>query len=105
MSKTHSTSAAKPSKPYLDFPLFSHARNAGPRRSRGRCTISALDNYDKQKDALHAGRKPRPDADCLTVKDVANDFLKAKQSLVDTGDLESVPKVPLLRYSGGEGLG
>lgn len=48
---------------------------------------AALEKYLVQKDALHAGRKPRPDADALTVKDVANTFLNAKQALVDVGEL------------------
>src|SRR5262249_54217960 len=36
---------------------------------------------------LHAGRKPRPDAEGVTVKDVVNAFLNAKQALVDAGEL------------------
>ena len=35
----------------------------------------ALAKYLEQKDALHAGRKPRPDPAAVTVKDVANAFL------------------------------
>jgi hypothetical protein len=48
---------------------------------------AALDKYLTEKDDLHAGHKPRPDAEGVTVKDAANDFLEAKQALVDTGDL------------------
>ena len=47
----------------------------------------ALKKYLEQKDDLHAGRKPRPDPEALTVKDVANAFLNAKQALVDSGEL------------------
>jgi integrase len=41
----------------------------------------------EQKDALHAGRKPRPDTEATTTKDVANAFLNDKQALVDAGEL------------------
>src|SRR5262249_33459136 len=47
----------------------------------------ALTSYLEQKDALHAGRKPRPDTEALTVKGAANAFLNAKQALVDAGEL------------------
>jgi hypothetical protein len=49
----------------------------------------ALAKYEEQTEALHAGRKPRPDQGAATVKDVANDFLDAKQALVDAGELSS----------------
>jgi integrase len=47
----------------------------------------ALQSYLDQKDALHAGRVPRPDPEALTVKDLVNLFLNAKQARVDHGDL------------------
>src|SRR5262249_55675886 len=47
----------------------------------------ALDKYEREKEALHAGRKPRPDPNAVTVKDVANEFLNAKQAQVDAGEL------------------
>ncbi len=49
----------------------------------------ALQKYLEQKDDLHAGRTPRPDSDpqALTVKDVANTFLNAKQDAVNAGEL------------------
>ncbi len=49
----------------------------------------ALQKYLEQKDDLHAGRTPRPDSDpeALTVKDVANAFLNAKQDAVNAGEL------------------
>jgi integrase len=50
----------------------------------------ALDNYLKQKDDLHAGRKPRPDTGGLTVKELVNDFLNHKAALRDTGELSSL---------------
>jgi integrase len=48
---------------------------------------AALARYNEQKDALHAGRKPRPDTGAATVKDIVNDFLNAKQALLDAGEL------------------
>jgi hypothetical protein len=42
----------------------------------------------KQKDALHAGRKPRPDKEGVTVKELANDLLIFKRALVDSGELK-----------------
>jgi hypothetical protein len=47
----------------------------------------ALARYHEQKDALHAGRKPRPDTEAVTVKDVANAFLNAKDALLKAGEL------------------
>jgi integrase len=48
---------------------------------------SALKKYTEQKDALHAGKKPREDAEGYTVKMLCNDFLNAKQALVDSSEL------------------
>jgi integrase len=48
---------------------------------------AALDKYLEQKDALHAGRKPREDSGGATIKELCNQFLRAKQSLVDSGEL------------------
>jgi hypothetical protein len=58
-------------------------RSFGPWEDRD----GALTRYLGQKDALHAGRTPRPDAGTATVKEVGNDFLNAKQALVDAGEL------------------
>jgi hypothetical protein len=48
---------------------------------------SALEEYHKVKDALHAGRKPRPDPEAITVKDVVNAFLNHKRDMKDAGEL------------------
>jgi integrase len=98
MSKNHPTTPAargKPAKPYSDFPLFPHAAGVWAKKIRGKMHYfgpwaepdAALAKYQEQRDDLHAGRKPRPDAGAVTVKDVANAFLNAKQALVDSGEL------------------
>src|SRR5262245_61163196 len=92
---TRSHRNSKPAKPYPDFPLFPHATRRWAKKIRGKLHYfgpwsdpdGALQKYLEQKDALHAGRKPRPDAEGLTVKDLVNAFLNHKQALVDTGEL------------------
>lgn len=86
---------AKPSKPYPEFPLFAHITNRWCKKIRGKLHYfgpwddpdGALERYNEQKEALHAGRKPCVSQDAATVKDVVNSFLNAKQALVDAGEL------------------
>jgi integrase len=101
MSEVHSTrtagsgKAAKPEKPYADFPLFPHASGYWAKKIRGKMHYfgpwsdwkAALDKYQNERDALHAGRKPREEASGSTVKQLANRFLKVKENLVDVGEL------------------
>jgi integrase len=95
MSENNSTRATKPRKPYPDFPLFPHDTHRWAKKIRGKLHYfgpwndpdGALTKYLEQKDALHAGRKPRPETEALTVKELANRFLYAKEALVDTGEL------------------
>src|SRR5262249_39431435 len=104
---------ASPPSPTPTSPSSRTQRAAGRRRSGAKCTTSvrgpiptppcgatqlhyfgpwddpdgALAKYLEQKDALHAGRKPRAATEGVTVKDLANCFLNAKQALVDAGEL------------------
>jgi integrase len=98
MPESHPTAPApsdKPAKPYPDFPLFPHATRRWAKKIKGRMCYfgpwndpqGALDRYLAQKDDLHAGRTPRPDADAVTVKDAANALLVVKKALVGTGEL------------------
>src|SRR5919204_4857245 len=99
MSENHPTApaaAVKPPKPTPDFPLFPHATRRWAKKIRGQLHYfgswddpdGALRRYNEQKDALHAGRKPRPDPEGgLTIKQLCNDFLNAKQALIVSGEL------------------
>src|SRR5215510_1791497 len=98
MSQTDSTAqrfTGKPGKPYPGFPLFPHATKRWAKKIRGKMHYfgpwddpdGALDKYLKEKDALHAGRKPREATEGLTVKELANSFLNHKDALVETGEL------------------
>ena len=98
MSELHSTgdpASSKPAKPYPDLPLFPHASGQWAQKIRGRFVYFgpwnnpdvALAKYLAAKDDLHAGRTPRPEPGALSLKDLANAFLNAKQAMVDTGEL------------------
>jgi integrase len=101
MSTEHSTPSAssgqptKPSKPRPDFPLFPHASGQWAKKIRGKMHYfgkwddpgAAEESYMRQKDALEAGRKPRVDAEGVTVKDAVNAFLRAKKALMQSGEL------------------
>src|SRR5262245_9603249 len=87
--------ADKPSKPYDDFPLFAHANGCWVKKIRGKLHYfgiwadpdGALKKYLEEKDDLLAGRKPRLDPAPLTIKDLCNHYLNAKQVRVQSGEL------------------
>jgi integrase len=98
MSKHDSTATptpSKPAKPYPAFPLYPHAAGVWAKKIRGRTHYfgawddpdAALRLYMEQRDALHAGRTPRPDPEALTLKDVLNAFLNAKHEQVQHGEI------------------
>ncbi len=86
----------KPKKPYPEFPLFPHATKRWAKKIRGKLHYfgpwrdpdGALEKYLQQKDALHAGRTPRS-VDGLSLLDLCNNFLTAKMSLLDSGELSA----------------
>ena len=104
---------AKPKKPYPDFPLTPHPRGQWCKKIRGQLHYfghwarrlegvlipitgedgwkPALEEYNRVKDDLYAGRKPRPkDDDGLTVKKLFDHFLSAKLRKVEAGELSSM---------------
>src|SRR5260370_24049035 len=98
MSEQHFTApagAGKPPKPYPEFPLFPHATKRWAKKIRGKMHYfgpwddpdGALAKYLEQKDALHAGRKPREASAGVTIKELCNQFLIAKRALVESGEL------------------
>ncbi len=92
----HSTSSAKPSKPYPEFPLFPHATKRWAKKIRGRFHYfgpwadwqGALERYQYEVDYLQQGKTPPPkDQAALTVGDLVNRFLEHKEAKVESGEL------------------
>lgn len=94
-SRTARNSAGKPSKPYKDFPLFAHATKRWAKKIKGKLHYfgpwydpdGALSRFLDQKDDLYAGRKPRKRGEGLTMRELCNRFLTAKQHQLDTGEI------------------
>ena len=91
----HSTTLEKPAKPYPDFPLFPHATRRWAKKIRGKLHSfgpwdnpdAALQKYLDERDDLHAGRTPRVSTDTITVRELCNRFLTAKEQQRDAGDI------------------
>ena len=94
-SKPPAADDPRPKKPHPEFPLYAHASGRWAKKIRGQIHYfgpwsdpdGALDKYVREKEALHDGRKPRPDTGAPTIKDVCNEFLNAKRELVESGEL------------------
>jgi hypothetical protein len=98
----------KPTKPYPDFPLFPHANGQWAKKIRSKFVFfgpwrdpeGALQRYLDQKHELHAGRVPRAQVqDGLTLRELVNHFLTAKQRKVDAGELKLMSFNSLYRTS------
>jgi integrase len=111
MTAIHSTvpippaKPAKPAKPRPDYPLTYHPAGYWCKKIRGKihyfgprfgpsdpvaaaaAADAALTDYNRQADALHAGRKPRAESATLTVKDATNEFLNHKRARMESGEL------------------
>lgn len=103
--------SSKPAKPYKDFPLFPHASGRWAKKIKGKLNYfgrwgtkqggkivqvedveaSALEAarvYELQREALQAGRTPRPVDDAgYTMRDLANEFLTSKSNKLESGEL------------------
>jgi integrase len=107
-SQSRKASADRPKKPYPEFPLSPHASGTWQKKIRGKIHYfgkwgrivdgkmtrvegdgwkEALEQYKVQADDLHAGRAPRVKSTDLTMMDLCNRFLTAKQRKVDGGEL------------------
>ncbi len=94
-SKPSKTPKVKTSKPYPEYPLYARAAGVWAKRIRGKLYYfgpwddpdGALKKYEEQKDAFHAGRKPRPDVSGASVKEVGNAFLNHKKALLEAHEL------------------
>lgn len=86
---------AKPGKPYPDFPLFPHATGRWAKKIRQKLHYfgpwddwqAALEKYKREAVYLHAGRTPPETFDGLTVAELCNRFLTAKEQQRDAGDI------------------
>jgi hypothetical protein len=96
MPAPHSNSAAKPCKPYPEFPLFPHASGRWAKKIRGRLCYfgpwaephQALTRYLSEKDDLEAGRRPRrADGEGLTVEQMVALYIEAKKLCVESGEI------------------
>ena len=94
-----STTKTRRTKPRPDFPLFPHASGRWAKKVRGRLRYfgkcaddpdgqrRAIDKWLEQKDALLAGREPRPEHTGLSIEDACNEFLHSKKQKVNSGEL------------------
>jgi integrase len=98
MSDLHSTTPSpqsKPAKPYPEFPLFAHAAGVWAKKIRGKLHYfgpwnnpkGALEKYNREKDDLHAGRRPRQVSAGIDVRNLCNAFWNAKHALILTREL------------------
>ena len=92
----NSTAATRPKKPRPDFPLFPDATGRWRKKILGKTHYfgswrndpkgeRAIQLWLDQKDALLAGRKPRKNGDCVSIRFVCNDFHAQKEVQRDAG--------------------
>ncbi len=95
----NSTVAAKPSKPYPDFPLYAHNSKRWAKKIKGRTHFfghwnnwqAALERFQYENDYLQQGKTPPPKTDGrLTIGDLVNDFLAHRDAKLQSGDLRPI---------------
>ena len=97
-SRAGRKATTKPAKPYSGFPLYAHASGRWAKKIRGKLhyfgawddSDAALAKYLDVRDDLHAGRTPHPKRAGLTVRELCNRFLAAKEAAKDAGELAPV---------------
>lgn len=93
-----STARTKPAKPYEGFPLFAHNSGRWAKKIRQKLHYfgswktdpkgkAAEALWNSQRDDLLAGREPKTQTEGLTVQDLCNEFMDAKEKLVDSKEL------------------
>src|SRR6476620_4155947 len=95
---TRKAANRKPAKPRPDFPLFPHATDRWAKKVRGRLLYfgrvstdtrgeAALAKWLAEKD-YHLAGVPVPQGDGgLTIRDLCNQFLASKESLVESNEI------------------
>lgn len=89
---------SKPSKPYPKFPLTPHNNGRWCKKIKGKIIYftrwdadpdgsAALAQYLAERDSLHAGHRPRAKTSEPTLADALNQFLSAKLSQQEAGEL------------------
>ena len=87
--------SSKPDKPYTEFPLTAHPSGRWCKKILGKLHYfgpwhdwqGALEKLQRQRDDLYAGRKPRDKTDGVSVRELCNRFLTAKQARRDNGEI------------------
>lgn len=94
----NSKPAAKFRKPHEDFPLYPHATGRWAKKVKGqlhyfgKCADdpkgdAAIEEWLRVKDDLLAGRTPRAKSDGFTIRDLCNEFLSAKLTKLNSGEI------------------
>jgi integrase len=95
MEPTTKRLAAKPEKPYPDFPLFPHTTRRWAKKVKGKMRYfgpwedwrGALDEWNRQRDDLLAGREPHKSTGDVTVKEAVDAFLESRENKMHAGEL------------------
>ncbi len=87
------TKPEKPRKPYKDFPLFPHENGQWAKKINSQFRYfgvwddpdAAILRYEREREALYAGREPNDLPGTLSIADCCNHFLGRKQTARDSG--------------------
>lgn len=93
---------------HLDYPLFPHKNGRWAKKVRGKFSYfgkiaddpkgaKALDLWNEQKDDLLAGRKPRTKTAGVTVAELCDHFIQAKDDLLATGEITRQTRIDYYR--------